>query len=128
MNNVGIWIDHRKAVIVSAAADGVITSRTLESAVEGHPHFGGQQDGGGEKKYEERHGQSLDRYYDEVIGQLKNPNGILILGPGEAKLELKQRLGHSKSNSGRVIAVEATDWLTEPQIIAKVKEHFGIDR
>ena len=59
-HTVGIWIDHKKAVIVSAGADGV-TTKTLESKVGAHPHYSGQQDGGGEKKSEQRHGQHLDR-------------------------------------------------------------------
>ena len=80
---VGVWIDHTKAVIVSASEDHV-TTKTLESDVAAHPHFGGQQDGGGEKKYEERHRQSLERYYDEVINHLGTPEALLILGPGEA--------------------------------------------
>jgi len=126
-NNVGIWIDHKKAVIVSASADGVST-RTLESDVGAHPHFGGQQDGGGEKKYEERHTHRLEQYYDEVIRQLGEPEGILILGPGEAKIELEERLNRSTVRADRAIAVEAADKLTDPQLVAKVKEHFGIDR
>ena len=126
-NHVGIWIDHQRAVIVSASADGVST-RTLESEVGAHPHFGGQQDGGGEKKYEERHAHRLERYYDEVISQLGEPDGILILGPGEAKIELKQRLNRSNVRADRVIGVEAADKLTDPQLVARVKEYFGIDR
>ena len=68
-HDVGVWIDHKRAVIVRASAEG-ITIETVESEVGAHPHFGGQQDGGGGKKYEERHGQNLDRYYDVVIDQL----------------------------------------------------------
>ncbi len=34
--NVGVWIDHKKAVIVSASTDRV-TARTLESEVERTP-------------------------------------------------------------------------------------------
>jgi hypothetical protein len=126
-NNVGIWIDHRKAVIVSASA-GHVTVKTLESELEAHPRYSGQQDGGGEKRYEERHGQLLDQYYDEVISQLTEPDGLLIFGPGEAKLELKQRFGRSKAHAGRTVEIETTDKLTDPQIVAKVKDHFGIDR
>jgi hypothetical protein len=126
-NNVGIWIDHKKAIIVSASAEGVST-KTVESDVGAHPRFGGQQDGGGEKKYEERHAQRLERYYDEVIDQLGELDGLLILGPGEAKTELEARLNRSHARADRVIAVEATDKLTDPQLVAKVKAHFGIDR
>ena len=77
-DRVGIWIDHKRAVIVSVS-EGRVTSETLESDVEAHPRYSGQQDGGGEKKYEERHGQRLDRYYDEVISRLGEPDGLLII-------------------------------------------------
>jgi hypothetical protein len=57
-DRIGIWIDHRKAVIVSASADRV-TVKTLESTVGPHSRYsgragspmpeGGPQDEGGEK-------------------------------------------------------------------------------
>ena len=124
--DVGVWIDHKKAVIVSIAA-GQVTIRTLESDVGAHPRYSGFQSGG-EKKYEERHNQDLDRYYDDVIGQLGKPDALLLFGPGEAKLQLKARLGRSKVSSESIVAVESTDKLTDSQIVAKVKEHYGIAR
>jgi len=134
--NMGLWIDHRKAVIVSASADHV-TVKTLESDVGPHARYSGRagyptpdgpREGGGEKKYKERYGQHLDRYYDEVIGLLGQPEALLIFGPGEAKLQLRERLSHSKALSECVIAIETTDKLTDPQIVAKVKEHYGLHR
>jgi hypothetical protein len=133
---VGIWIDHKKAVIVSAS-DGRVTAKTLKSEVgrhtrysarAGYPTPDGPQDGRGEKKYEERYDQRLDQYYDEVIRQLGQPEALLIFGPGEAKLQLDARLSRSKALSERVVGVETTDKLTDPQIVAKVKAHYGIER
>ena len=135
-HKVGIWIDHKKAVIVCTSADRV-TAKTLESEVgpharysgrTGYPTTDGPQEGRGEKKYEERYGQHLDRYYDEVIGQMGQPEALLIFGPGEAKLQLKERISRSKVLSDDIVEIETTDKLTDPQIVAKVKEHYGIDR
>jgi hypothetical protein len=125
--NVGIWIDHKRAVIVRAST-GAVTTETVESNVGAHPHFAGQQEGGGEKKYEERHGQHLDRYYDAVVGQLAGPERLLIFGPGEAKAELEQRFRRSKAHAGCVVNVETADKLTDAEIVARVKQHFGIER
>ncbi|HEU4927876.1 MAG TPA: hypothetical protein VFT24_12530 [Vicinamibacterales bacterium] len=127
--DVGIWIDHKKAVIVSISA-GQVTTSTLRSDVGSHPHYAGSQEGGGEKKYEERHRQDLDRFYAEVIGQLGQPDALLLFGPGEAKRQLEDRLARSKAWSERcvTVSVETTDKLTDPQIVAKVKEHYGIAR
>jgi hypothetical protein len=131
---IGIWIDHRKAVIVFVSARHV-TAKTVESDVGPHTRYsnraghatpGGPQDGGGEKKYEERYGQQLHRYYDEVISQLGQPESLLIFGPGEAKLQLRERLSRSKLLSESVGGIETTDKLTDAQVVAKVKQHYGI--
>lgn len=126
-HDVGVWIDHKKAVIVSILA-GQVTTRTLESDVGPHPHYSSYQERGGEKTYEERHNLRLAQYYDEVISALGQPDALLLFGPGEAKLQLKDRLGRSRVPSERIVAVESTDKLTDPQIVAKVKEHYGIAR
>ena len=65
----------------------------------------------------------LDRYYDEVISAIHDAESILIFGPGEAKGELKKRI-ESKGLKGRTVAVETADEMTEPQIVAKVRQHF----
>ena len=123
----GIWIDHRKAVIVNISGDRVSTT-TLSSDVAPHPHYAGSQEGGGEKKYEERRKHDLDRYYDDVIRQVGEPDALLLVGPGEAKLELKERLRRSPALSKTIVAVESADKLTDPQIVARVKKHYGIAR
>ena len=126
-HEVGIWIDQKKAVVVTISA-GHVSIKTLMSDVGPHTRYSGSQEGGGEKKYEERHSQDLDRYYDDVISQLGEPDALLLFGPGEAKLQLKDRLGRSRVLSGSIVAVESADKLTDPQIVAKVKEHYGIPR
>ena len=80
------------------------------------------------KKYEQRHGEQLDGYYDDIISQPGLPEAVLIFGPGEAKLELKERLSRSKALSGCTVDLGTADRLTDPQIVAKVKDHFGIVR
>ena len=126
-HQVGIWIDHEKAVIVTISGDNV-SAKTLVSDVGPHTHYAGSQEGGGEKKYEERHSQALNGYYDEVMSQLGEPDALLLFGPGEAKLQLKHRLDRSHVLAQSRVAVEAADKLTDPQIVAKVKEHYGIAR
>ena len=135
-HKVGIWIDYKKAVIVSASANRV-TVKTLESEVGPHARYSdraayptpdGPQEHGGENTYEQRYAQHLDRYYDEVISQLGQPAALLIFGPGEAKRQLKARLSASKALPAQLVGIETTDKMTDPQIVAKVKDHYGIER
>ena len=133
-HKVGIWIDHKKAVIVSASTGGV-TATTLESEVGPHARYSGRagyptpdgpHDGRGEKHYEGRYDEHLGRYFDEVIRQVGQPESLLIFGPGEAKRQLEARLSRSPRLSDRIVGIETTDKMTDPQIAAKVKEHYGI--
>ena len=111
--------------------------RTLESQVGPHSRYSGRagspapegsEDEGGEKKYEKRYRQHLDPYYDaDISPELGRPEPLLILGPGEAKLQLKERLSRSKALPESTVSIETTDKLTDSEIVVKVKEYFGID-
>lgn len=65
----------------------------------------------------------LNIYYDEVVSCIREAESILIFGPGEAKGEPKKRL--EKANlGGHIVGIKPADQMTDPQIVAKVKEHF----
>lgn len=122
--NIGIWIDHEQARIVSTLGERVVTT-TVRSGVGPHPHYAGAQDGGGEKKYEERHEQHLRAFFADVIARLGDPDEILVLGPGEAKRELTALLRHCPSLASKPMVVKASGRLTTPQLVAEVRNHFG---
>lgn len=123
-NNYGLWIDHRKAVIVSLTAAGEETQE-INSEMEKHVRFsaGSSEDGSAEDMRDRQYGNHLDAYYDEVIRLIPNADGILIMGPGEAKGEFETRLNHIQPKEHNV-SVETADKMTPRQIAAKVREHF----
>ena len=52
---------------------------------------------------------------------------ILILGPAGTKVELAKYICEHNPQAGRrIVAVEAADHLSKPQIIAYAKQHFKI--
>lgn len=58
-----------------------------------------------------------------MVSCIRDADSILILVPGEAKGELKKRL--EKDNlGGHIVGIEPAGEMTDPQIVAKVKEHF----
>ena len=128
----GVWIDHRKAVLVTLGADGERIA-TILSHVEKHPERGGDSPMHG--KYEALQVPADDSrqraltgelygYYDTVITALRASQSLFLFGPGEAKLELRKRLDHFNLGA-RVADVETHDKMTDPQIVARVKEFFG---
>jgi hypothetical protein len=127
---VGLWIDHRKAVIVTLTDQGHqikqiechLESDTRPAA--GWPAHSGEDYRSNTHDHQNRRFIGhLDRYYDEVITAVHDAQSILIFGPGEAKGELKKRI-ESKGLKGRIVAVETADEMTDPQIAAKVRQHF----
>jgi stalled ribosome rescue protein Dom34 len=125
---VGLWIDHKKTVIV------ILTDKGQEiKQIGGRLERDAQPSGGWEahsgKDYGEGDRQDnrftghLDKYYDEVISFIHDAESILIFGPGEAKGELKKHI-ESKNLPGRIVGVETADEMTDPQIAAKVRKHF----
>jgi hypothetical protein len=122
-SDVGVWIDHRKAVIVSLT-DKVEKTTRIISDMERHVRFsGGAQDAAAEDQRDRRFTGHLDKYYDKVVTCIRDANSILILGPGEAKAELKTRL-ESEALGGHIVGIETVDKMTDHQIAAKVRAHF----
>jgi hypothetical protein len=127
----GLWIDHRKAVIVVITDDGEET-RLIISKVEKQLRRSGESPMKG--SYEAQHVPASDSrqktfmghlniYYDAVIACVRDADSILIFGPGEAKGELKHRL--EKNNlGGRIIGVESADKMTDHQIALKVRKRI----
>ena len=121
---VGLWIDHRKAVIVLVTDEGEET-RLVESDMEKHIRFasGSSQDGSAESTRDRQFASHLGGYYDKVIACIRDAESILIFGPGEAKGELEKRL-ENKELGGRIVGIETVDKMTDRQIAARVRQHF----
>ena len=129
---VGLWIDHRKATIVAMTEQGAETSEILSDLEKQLWQSGDSpvkatyesfQVPADSSRQRARTGE-LNTYYDEVILQIRDADSILIIGPGTAKHELQKRLEENRLGS-KVVGVETVDNLTEPQIAAKVRQHFA---
>jgi hypothetical protein len=132
---VGLWIDHRKALIVVVTDKGEVIKLTI-SAIEKQARRSLTSRHTG--PYEPQHVPAddsrqkaftghLNIYYDAVIAGIRDAESILIFGPGEAKGELEKRLKRIKLG-GRIVGVATVDKMTDRQIAAKVRKHFALTR
>lgn len=128
---VGLWVDHRKAVIVVVTDKGEET-KLIISQVEKQLRRSGDSPLKGpyeaqqvplDDSRERDFTGHLNIYYDAVIACIRAADSILIFGPGEAKGELEKRLAN-KGLGGRVVGIETVDKMTDRQIGAKVRQHF----
>jgi hypothetical protein len=129
---VGLWIDHRKANIVTVTDQGDEMG-LIVSKVEKQPRRSGDSPlKGSYEPLQVPASDSLQKtltghlniYYNAVIASIRDAESILIFGPGEAKGELKERLERS-GLGGHIVGVETADNMTDRQISAKVRQHFS---
>jgi glycerol-3-phosphate cytidylyltransferase-like family protein len=121
---IGLWIDHRKAVIVMVSDEGEEV-KEITSHMKKHVRFssGNSEESSSEDVRDRQFKNQLNSYYDVVIDVIRDGDSIQIFGPGEAKGELEKRL-ESKELAGRIVSVETVDKMTDRQIAAKVRERF----
>ena len=127
----GLWIDHRKAVIVIVTEEGEEIQK-IESGMGRHVHYRGAsttkspystQYQQGDDQLDNKFTEQLNKFYDEVIAHIRAAEAVLIFGPGEAKGELEKRIEH-EGLKAQILAVETVDKMTDRQISAKVRERF----
>jgi hypothetical protein len=128
---VGLWIDHRKAMIVAVTDKGEEARLIISKAEKQLRRSGDSPLKGSYEKLQVPADDSrqktftghLNIYYDAVIAAMRDAESILIFGPGEAKGELRKRLERNNLG-GRIVAFETVDKMTDRQIAAKVRQHF----
>jgi len=129
---VGLWIDHKKATIVAVTDQGEEISEILSNVEKQLRRSGDSPLKGSYEAVQVPADDSrqraltgeLNTYYDEVIGHIRAADSILTVGPGAAKHELQKRLDENRLGA-KVVGVETVDNLTEPQLAAKVRQHFA---
>ena len=128
---VGVWIDHRKAVVVVVTEEGEEIGLIISKVEEQLRRSGDSPLKGSFEAQrvpaDDRRQRALTRYlniyYDAVITCIREADSILIFGPGEAKNELEKRL--EKNNlGGRIAGIETADKMTDKEIAAKVRQRF----
>jgi hypothetical protein len=128
---VGLWIDHRKTVIVAIEND-VEVIRNIKSNMEKHVRFSSgthskahnnTQGSTAEDVRDRQFDNSLDNYYKGIVSLIRDADSIWIFGPGEAKVELESLLKHENLGE-HIVGIETVDKMTDNQIAAKVRDRF----
>jgi stalled ribosome rescue protein Dom34 len=128
---VGLWIDHREALVVILTDAGEeikqFTSKNAKHIrYSGSSHSEtpeGLKEVTSEDQRDRKFENQLNKSYDEIIASIRDADTIQIFGPGEAKGEFEKRL-EKDGYKGHIVAIETVDKMTDRQISAKVRDHF----
>lgn len=131
MKNIGLWIDHKKAIVVVQSEQGE-SIQQIESGVGRHVRYRGAshpkspysaQYQQGDDQLDNKFTEKLKKFYDQVIAYIREAQAVFIFGPGEAKGELEKRLAHEKIKV-QIAGLETVGRMTDRQIATKVRNHF----
>lgn len=121
----GVWIDNRQAIIVILGNEKPDIRHVIahtDQASSG-PETLGTRDEAVANRHE---AQDLRLYYDSVIANFPTIGQVVIMGPGEAKVELQSRI-EERGHSERIARVRTAEPMTEAQLIAAVRDFYSVD-
>jgi stalled ribosome rescue protein Dom34 len=134
-NQIGVWIDGHKALIVKFS-EGALKVGVLESNMEDayyhegesiKGNFSGSQHDNREKTISERKQNISRKFKKNVFEEIQDADEIYITGPGEMRTRLAHFIEEEhKHFADKIKAVESCDYLSELQIIKRMKEFFHL--
>jgi len=132
---VGIWIDTKKAIIVTLDGHKEEKITEIDSEVENSVYhnkegdkgtFSGSHHSDSETKFDNRKKEQMDYYLDAVMDYIKGSDYLYIFGPAETKIKLEQRIRDKKSlGKINLKAVETAGNMTLNEIVAQVKDFYN---
>jgi len=128
--HAAVWLDHAEARVFQFNPEDV-QAKVVHAA--GNPHNPAH----GSPRVHHKAGvigpgkaAPAPGYFAAVAQALDGAGEVLVMGPGTAKDEFIKHLGTQvPALAQKIVAVEAADRMTDRQIVARARKHFGrIDR
>jgi stalled ribosome rescue protein Dom34 len=116
----GVWLDNEKAMIItnSNANEGgeyAILDKVKSKEVHG---------GGSEHSMNNAKQSDTLKYFKSLSGLLLNYDELLVFGPGQSQEQFQNFLKEDTQFNNKQITIDSDERLTDPQMIAKVREFF----
>jgi hypothetical protein len=115
-----VWIDHSQARVFHLGLSGLDEVVLHPQLPTRHIHHKANSIGSG-------HVQESGDFLKQVLDAVSDAGEILILGPAGTKVELAKYIRvHNPQVGNRIVAIEAADHPSDPQIVAYAKRYFKI--
>lgn len=120
-NNIAIWLDHSKAQLMKGHFNEFST--TIHSKFD----FDKKEEalGRGENLMHNKENQANQLFYKQISQEIKSFNNVLLFGPTDAKLELKNFLKKDLHFKDAKIEVHGSDKMTDNEKYAFAKSYFN---
>jgi stalled ribosome rescue protein Dom34 len=116
----GVWLDHHKAVIITNTPEEENSDYAIKDHLLANEHHGG----GSEHSINNAKHADMVKYFKSVSNLLLNYDEILVFGPGTSQEQFQHHLQENVQFKSRQITIDSAEQLTDPQMIAKVRDFF----
>lgn len=114
----GVWLDNHQAMIITQEdQQGEYSIHDKLKAKEAHS-------GGSEHTMNNAKQSDSLKYFKSVSNLLMKYDEILIFGPGKSQEQFQNHLQEDVQFKSKKISIDSAEQLTDPQMIAKVREFF----
>lgn len=130
---IGVWLDHNKAKLIEPGM-GAAQIITFNAIRENKVHQPGESSNGtrlgnnrstnDEWRSHHREQNELQSFFKELVKELKSYDDIFIFGPTTAPQEFRNLIHLDKDFVGKRIVVEHSDYLTDNQLVASVRNYY----
>ena len=132
MKRVGIWIDSKKAVVVTLSGKSqqiqtidspIITRERIDGEGKAFGRFGDQYLNEEQKK-EARQDIQARHFFHDLIDIVDNSDHFVVFGPSFMKTEFEKEINKHPEIESKLMSVETADSMTDNQIAAWVRDYF----
>jgi stalled ribosome rescue protein Dom34 len=115
----GVWFDNSHAIIIANASEDGEEYAIQEKVKAGRSHGGGSEHSMNNTKHSE-----LLKYFKSVSSLLLHYDEVLIFGPGKSQEQFQNHLKEDPQFKSKQITIDSTGQLTDPQMVARVRDFF----
>jgi len=116
----GVWLDNQQAIIITNDLGNDNGDYTIHEKVKSN----GNHSGGNEHSMNNAKQSDSLKYFKSLSTLLEPYDEILIFGPGKSQEQFQNHLQENAQFKSKKITIDSANQLTDPQMIAKVREFF----
>lgn len=117
----GLWIDGRKAIVVTNHNAQEVTDFAVREVVKADV----QHDNSNENAAHNVEQTNRSKFYKEIEKLITNSTDLYITGPGTSQEELRNHLLETPQYKNLNIKLGTDSQLSEEQVLEEVKKHFN---
>ena len=118
----GVWLDNEKAMIITTGIESENSDYTITNKVKAKS----PQGGGSEHSMNNAKHSDMLKYFKSISGLLLNYDELLVFGPGQSQEQFQNFLKEDLQFNNTQVTIESNERLTDPQMIAKVRDFFKL--